>query len=63
MADITMCTGEGCPLKESCYRFTAEKSDFMQSYFFTPPVDGKSCERSWDSIYKQLKNITNENND
>ena len=65
MADITMCTGDGCPLKENCYRFTAEKSK-RQSYFFTPPFDGKICEMYWgkqsESIYNELKNITNENN-
>jgi len=27
MADITKCKGEGCPIKESCYRFTAEASE------------------------------------
>ena len=66
MADITMCTGDGCSLKENCYRFTAEKSEYRQSYFFTPPFDGKTCEMYWgkqsESIYNQLKNITNENN-
>jgi hypothetical protein len=54
MADITMCTGDGCPLKENCYRFTAEKSE-RQSYFFTPPFDGKTCEVYWESIYNELK--------
>ena len=66
MADITMCTGNGCPLKENCYRFTAEKSEYRQSYFFTPPFDGKTCEMYWgkqsEAIYNQLKNMTNENN-
>lgn len=65
MADITMCTGDGCPLKEKCCRFTAEKSEW-QSYFLTPPFDGKTCEIYWgkqsESIYNQLKNITDENN-
>ena len=32
MADITKCTGEGCPLKETCYRFTAP-TDMYQSFF------------------------------
>lgn len=66
MADITCCTGDGCPLKESCYRFTSEKSLVWQSYFTTPPFDGKTCEMYWgkqsESIYNQLKNITDENN-
>ena len=29
MADITKCDGVGCPLKETCYRFTAVDSKFM----------------------------------
>jgi hypothetical protein len=65
MADITKCKGEGCPIKESCYRFTTEASE-RQSYFSTPPFDGKTCEMYWgkqsESIYNQLKNITDENN-
>ncbi len=56
MAGITMCTGDGCPLKENCYRFTSIASE-RQSYFFTPPFDGKTCEMYWESIYNQLKNI------
>ena len=65
MADITKCKGEGCPIKESCYRFTVEASE-LQSYFFTPPFDGKTCEMYWgkksEFIYNELKNITDENN-
>jgi len=61
--DITKCTGEGCPLKESCYRFTSDIS-MMQSYFFTPPFKDDTCEMYWgeqsESIYNQLKNITDE---
>jgi hypothetical protein len=37
MADITMCGGKDCPLKEKCYRFTAPKSKYGQSYFFEAP--------------------------
>lgn len=36
MADITMCFGSGCPLKEQCYRYTA-KPDEYQSYFVGLP--------------------------
>jgi hypothetical protein len=66
MADITKCKGEGCPIKESCYRFTAQASLVWQSYLLTPPFDGKTCDMYWgkhsESIYNQLKNITDENN-
>lgn len=44
MADITMCEGDGCPRKESCYRFTAPMNEFRQSFFMTVPlVDGMHC--------------------
>jgi hypothetical protein len=32
MADITMCTGTGCPLREQCYRYMAEPSEHWQSF-------------------------------
>ena len=34
--DITMCKGEGCPVKEKCKRFIAEPG-MMQSYFVGIP--------------------------
>lgn len=44
MLDITMCNGEHCPLKESCYRHKATP-DHYQSYFVDIPLkeDG-TCE-------------------
>jgi hypothetical protein len=38
MADITMCAGEGCLKKESCYRFNATPNPFRQSYFMDIPL-------------------------
>lgn len=32
MADITMCTGTGCPLREKCYRYTATPNEYRQSF-------------------------------
>ena len=32
MPDITKCSNESCPLKESCYRWTSKPSEFQQSY-------------------------------
>lgn len=68
MADISKCSGEDCPVKEKCYRFTAPTSEFMQSYFFKPPFEIKdgviTCEMYWgeqaDAIWKQLKDITDD---
>jgi hypothetical protein len=39
MADITMCKGQDCPLRESCYRYTAQANPFRQSYFMTEHMD------------------------
>jgi len=62
MPDITMCRGEGCPIKKHCYRHIA-KPDELQSYFVESPFDGQKCEMLWsdesERIYEQLKNITN----
>ena len=46
MVDITMCVGTGCPLRETCYRYMAEPSEYRQSFadftgkqFGTPTAD------------------------
>lgn len=56
MADITKCNSEECPLRQSCYRYTAPKSNY-QSVFVIPPYnkETKSCDEFW-----QIKNKTNE---
>ena len=36
MPDITTCKGDTCPMRNHCYRYTAEESD-LQSYFLEPP--------------------------
>ena len=63
MADITMCKGTDCPLKESCYRYTANVNELNQSYFAEPPVKDGKCEMYWgkqsEQIFEQLKNIVN----
>lgn len=46
MPDICMCSGEGCPLKDKCYRSQA-KPFVAQSYFLKPPFDGKECKYFW----------------
>ena len=37
MADITMCPGLGCEIKQDCYRFTATPTPERQSFFCEPP--------------------------
>jgi hypothetical protein len=58
MADITMCSGEGCPLKQICYRHTAKPSE-LQSYFAQPPVLGGTCEHFWRTEVRAMADITN----
>ena len=62
MPDITMCSGQGCPIKEKCYRNYANASDH-QSYFSGIPYDfeKKECAFYWgdnaQSIFIQLNDI------
>jgi len=45
MPDITMCRGEGCNIKETCYRYKAQPSEYYQSYFLGAPFFTKNnCE-------------------
>ncbi|MBO6179436.1 MAG: hypothetical protein J6O04_09695 [Selenomonadaceae bacterium] len=48
MADITMCRGENCDVREKCYRYTAPVSRYWQSVFAETPT-GKPCEHFWDN--------------
>ena len=62
MADITKCSGTGCPHKEKCYRFTAPADEYGQSYFVKPPLkDDGTCNLFWGErqtdIFSQLKEI------
>ena len=61
MPDITMCPGTNCPQKEKCYRFTANPSEYMQSYFMEAPIKDDKCDYYWgenaESIWNQLKEI------
>lgn len=47
MPDITMCEGRDCPIKESCYRYTAKPNEFRQSYFVDTPYKDGECEHYW----------------
>lgn len=50
-----MCWGENCPIKETCYRFTATPSKWMQSYFVDAPIkEDNTCEHFME-IWKKPK--------
>jgi len=57
MADISMCYGEGCPLKSECYRYTAPINEHRQTYFVYVPYDHayKGCEYFSDN-HPEVKN-------
>ncbi len=48
--ESTMCQGENCPVKEDCYRFTAEVG-LQQNVFETIPYnfETENCEYFWDN--------------
>ena len=48
MSIITMCSGEGCDLKDECYRHTANPSDW-QSWFMEVPIKDGKCDMFWDN--------------
>jgi len=57
MPDITMCSGKDCPLKETCYRYKAEPSDY-QSYWLEPPYYAGICEHYWEIVNKKLNKLS-----
>ena len=68
MSDITMCSGVGCRVKDKCYRFTSNRCEYGQSYFFNPPLEVKNnvlvCDMFWgeesNKIYKSIEEIFND---
>ena len=50
MPDFTMCVGGDCPLKDNCYRYTAEPNEYRQSVFCTIPYNEEGgCYYFWDN--------------
>lgn len=47
MADITMCDGKGCELKNTCYRFKAKANKYRQAYFAETPIKNNKCDQYW----------------
>jgi hypothetical protein len=56
-SDISKCTGNGCKIKEKCWRFTAPAEPLWQSYaaFDTQPVNkAAECNGFWDITPKKI---------
>jgi hypothetical protein len=47
VADITKCYGQDCPIKETCYRFTAPVNEHLQGWANFDSIylesDGAEC--------------------
>ena len=43
MSDISMCEGEGCEVRETCYRFKSNPNEYWQSYI-KPNIQLGVCE-------------------
>jgi hypothetical protein len=39
MTDISKCKGDGCPIRNNCYRYTAPAEPRWQSFFIDAPYD------------------------
>ena len=48
MPDVTMCSGQGCPTKDTCFRYIAEPNKFRQSYFLGSPRKDNTCDHYWE---------------
>jgi len=65
MSDISKCSGDKCPLKDKCYRFTSKASSLWQSDIDPPPFTIKKkkfkCDLFWgeqsQAIIKELNAI------
>jgi hypothetical protein len=48
MPDITLCRGEGCTIKNECYRYAAKPNEYRQAYFAESPctkkMGGTACD-------------------
>lgn len=58
MPDITMCKGENCEARVTCYRFTATPSKHQSYFIETPDLNG-GCEYyiNHNRLNKWRKNI------
>jgi hypothetical protein len=61
MPDITMCHGEGCPLKEKCKRHTIKPDEYWQAYFTETPYENDECDYYWaDPKFKDNESLNDQ---
>ena len=54
MANFRKCRGDGCPIREDCYRYTAP-DDEAQVYFVDTPGFWSADETEWYCEYYRRK--------
>lgn len=54
MVDICMCKNEECPLKDSCYRYRAEASEW-QTFFIVSDKMKKDAQEKKCTAYWEVK--------
>ena len=68
MDDLTKCTGEGCPFRYDCHRFTSIDFYNEQYFFCEIPYNHKlnTCEEMWNDnaewLYQELERISKPTN-
>lgn len=50
MPDITMCPGNDCVQKESCYRFMATPSEYQSYFVYAPFKEDGTCDHYWEIV-------------
>lgn len=60
MPDISMCMGEQCPKKETCYRHKAEPSEYRQAYFMYAPFNHEQVNCEYFMEIEKDVNLRNE---
>lgn len=58
MPDITKCRGDGCPIREDCYRYTAPASE--QQSWFTETLGAWAEVNEWYCEYYRRKEAGDE---
>ncbi len=48
LADIAMCHGENCDIRENCYRYTAPINEYWQPVLPKTPTK-RPCDKYWDN--------------
>lgn len=56
MPDVALCRDYACPSRETCYRFLATPSPFMQTYASFGREEGaQKCGSYWPTTEKEAK--------